>query len=88
METICRIREELAETFHGCFPEYSGYGQIPCCLDHCPYGCTSCPMEEGRNFPRDGSGNTAVDLIRLVKCDGNYIPTDKEIAKAIAIVKG
>ena len=88
------IREDLATEFHGCFPYYDGDEREFCYLEKCEYGCEHCPMKDlyagsGQWNPEsDSERDMVVALIRGIKFDDNYEPTESEIETAIKIIKG
>lgn len=87
------IREELTEEFHGCYPYHDGDEETPCYLGNCDYGCEHCPMRDanaiGEYAPKsDEILDMVVALIKAIKMDVNYEPTETEIKTAINIIRG
>ena len=91
------IREDLATEFHGCFPYFGDWDEGEFCylgyLGGCEYGCENCPMKNplagsGQWNPEsDGERDMIVALIRGIKFDDNYEPTESEIKTAIDIIR-
>lgn len=85
------IREDLTEEFHGCFPYHDGEDETPCYLVGCDYGCGHCPMKGARVVewnPKSGNVNDwVVALIKSIKMDADYNPTETEIETAIEIIR-
>ena len=90
------IREDLTMELHGCFPYYDCEKRLPCYLTgECDYSCEKCPMTGKRwelywEFIPDSESerDMIVALIRAIKLDGSYDPTESEIETAIKIIKG
>jgi len=85
------IREDLTSEFNGCCPYFESEDKAPCYLSKCRYGCEYCPV---KNYEADYKYNPKSDkiedmviaLIKAVKADQSYVPTESEISKAIEII--
>ena len=92
-KAVEEIHKELASEFCGCFPGFRKEDNLLCYLKPCVTKCPDCPIlcADGI-FPEftessDKSARAiASDLIRLVKCSKEYIPSEGEIDKAISVV--
>lgn len=88
------IREDLTKEFHGCFPYHYGDDETPCYLAECDYGCKHCPMRDlyagsGQYNPKSYKVEDMVAaLIKAIKMDDDYEPTETEIKTAIEIIRG
>lgn len=87
------IREDLTIEFHGCYPYHYGDEELPCYFDSCDYGCKHCPMWDanaiGEYAPKlDEISDMVIALIRAIKMDVNYEPTEDEVKTAIEIIRG
>lgn len=66
-------------------------GEAPCYLSKCSYGCEYCPMKNCEadyefNPKSDKIEDMVIALIKAVKANQNYTPTENEISKAIEII--
>lgn len=85
------IREDLTVHFHGCFPYHDGDEDTPCYSVGCDYGCTHCPMKESASIVEydpvsDEVYDMVAALIKAIKMDANYEPTETEIKEAVGII--
>lgn len=85
------IREDLTKEFHGCFSYFESEDEVPCYLNGCDYGCKHCPMKDYEanyeyNPKSDKIEDMVVALIKAIKVDQSYVPTESEISKAIEII--
>ena len=85
------IREDMTEEFNGCFPYFESEDEVPCYLNGCDYGCKHCPMKDCEanyeyNPKSDKIEDMVVALIKAIKVDQDYTPTENEISKAIEII--
>ena len=86
------IREELTEEFHGCYPYHDGDEETPCYLGSCDYGCEHCPMKDteaiGEYNPESNEITDMVSaLIKAIKMDSNYKPTEDEVKTVVEIIR-
>lgn len=86
------IREDLTIEFHGCYPYHDGDEETPCYIGNCDYGCEHCPMKEseavGEYVPKtDKISDMVVALIKAIKMDASYEPTETEVKTAIEIIR-
>ena len=86
------IRENLTIHFHGCFPYHDGDEDTPCYSVGCDYGCTHCPMKESASIVEydpvsDEVYDMVAALIKAIKMDANYEPTEIEIKEAVDIIR-
>ena len=79
----CEIRENLTEAFNGCWPYYGDY-ETPCYEGSCDYGCSHCPMKGSELVYW---GDDIASLIKAIKNDADYKPTDTDIQKAKEYLK-
>lgn len=85
------IREDLTSEFNGCYPYFESEDEAPCYLRKCSYGCEYCPMKNCEadyefNPKSDKIEDMVIALIKAVKANQNYTPTENEISKAIEII--